>query len=920
MTEAAASVGHQALRDAHLALCSPLVDDAMFRGAMGASRSDLGAVVRYLALDVSERPELSPYFDRLTYTVMNQDVAQTGADPLLHFIQYGFAQLRMPHPLIDLQHIVSADPHALGKPYSLAALIELLEYDLASPGPYFDPVLYRDTLGRDAPQRAALRHYLSAGMAQGWRPNPYFDPAWYVRTHEDTPRDAMGALRHFAILGDRQGRTPSPEFDGSAYRARYPDVARSGVPPLAHFLTYGLREGRLAIAARTAATTAVDAATVPPIEAEECRAEYERMRGRLIGARNDRVGAVRAGPPRLITGKASAANLARIQLAAAPVPRVSVLVPMFDELDYTVECLVALSRSRTRVSFEVIVADDASTDPAVASLTAVPNLRIVRQPVNSGFIRNCNAAFLQCRGAYVLVLNNDTQVQPGALDHLVAVMDADRGIAAAGPKLIYPNGRLQEAGCFVRADGTSGMAGLGGDPDEGAWCYDRDVVYCSGAALMVRRSLVGDQLFDPRYHPAYCEDVDLCLRFIEAGQRIRYVHEAVVVHHLSVSTNRGSRVRKAQGIVRNQQRLTERWGPLLDRLDRIRPLAFYLPQFHPTPQNDLWWGKGFTEWTNVVKARPCYAGHYQPHLPSDLGFYDLRSAETLTAQAELARRYGIEGFCVYYYNLGGERVLSRPLEVVRADPSIPFQWCLCWANENWTRRWDGGTGELLAEQLYDDATLATVIADAVAHAQDPRYIRVNGRPLFLVYRVLLLPDPAGFAAACRGAFAEAGFPGVHLVYVESMETVHRAVPPSGLGFDAAVEFPPHGRAVVAPHPVHVLRDDWEGNRYSYPETVAALSQSPTVPYPRYPAVFPGWDNTPRQPRGGDSFEGATPELFRAHVEDRVEAVRQHLMGDERLLFVNAWNEWAEGAHLEPDHGYGHRWLEALRDGVTGPAA
>ena len=188
-------------------------------------------------------------------------------------------------------------------------------------------------------------------------------------------------------------------------------------------------------------------------------------------------------------------------------------------------------------------------------------------------------------------------------------------------------------------------------------------------------------------------------------------------------------------------------------MDAVRVLAFYLPQFHPTPENDLWWGAGFTEWTNVVKARPSYAGHYQPHLPADLGFYDLRTPDALRRQALLARRYGIEGFCVYYYNFGSRRVLSQPLETVRANPDIPFRWCLCWANENWTKHWDGGEREILLEQSYEQATLDAIIADAVAQAADPRYIRVNGRPLFLVYRPLLLPDPPGFAAQCRAAFA-----------------------------------------------------------------------------------------------------------------------------------------------------------------------
>ena len=516
----------------------------------------------------------------------------------------------------------------------------------------------------------------------------------------------------------------------------------------------------------------------------------------------------------------------------------------------------------------------------------------------------------------MLLLNNDTQVMPGAIDRMVAVLDRDATIGAAGPKLIYPDGRVQEAGCFVKPNGESGMVGLFGDPAEGGYCYDRDVPYCSGAALMVRRGIVGEVLFDELFRPAYCEDADLCLRLIAAGHRIRYVSAAVVMHHLSVSSNRQSITRKLRTITRNQQKLVERWGGMLAEMDRVRTLAFYLPQFHPTPENDLWWGPGFTEWTNVTKAQPSYVGQYQPHLPADLGFYDLRTPEALARQGEMAARYGIDGFVVYYYNFGARRVLHRPLEVVRANPEIPFNWCLCWANENWTKHWDGGTREVLLEQSYDEATLSSIIADAVEQAADPRYIRVDGKPLFLLYRPLLLPDCRVFAAMARTAFAMAGFPGVHLVYVESMEAVDRGVKPQDLGFDASVEFPPQGIAARSEAAVEVLKENWAGLRFDYPETMLNFIKRQSVPYARYPAVFPSWDNTARQKLRGHSFDGVSPEAFRVFVEEKLDEVRSFHMGGERLLFVNAWNEWAEGTHLEPDIAYGHRWLEALRDAVV----
>jgi GT2 family glycosyltransferase len=913
------------LQRAHRALCASFVDTEMFRDGLGGTRADIGTVMRYLQMPQRKRPALTPYFDAVFYAASNPDLARTGEDPLIHFILTGFAEQRSPHPMIDLAFIVSEDPFVLGEPASLDALVELLEFDLANPSPYFDQAFYARELGASAPTRGLLRHFLTTGLAAGHQPNAYLDPGWYARSRPEIPSDAYAALRHFVVLGDLLGHAAGPDFDGERYRARYPDVADAGTPPLRHYLVNGRHEGRQAVAERFAPPAAQLASASAPVglpiafTAAEIADADAAMRARLDQMWQDRKDAVSVASPMLVAELGTRDQIDSLLFRPAAAPRVSILIPVYNELDYTADCLASLVENGPSFPFEVIVADDGSTDPDAALLGRVENLVYIRQPRNLGFIRNCNAGFAQCRAEYVLLLNNDTQIMPGAIERLVAVLDANPDIGAVGPKLIYPNGRLQEAGCFIRANGESGMVGLFADPEEGGYCYDRDVMYCSGAALLVRRALAGPVLFDEAYLPAYCEDADLCLRLIAAGHRVRYAHEALVVHHLSVSTNRDSAARKHRQIARNQQKLSERWSALLPALDQVRTLAFYLPQFHPTPENDLWWGAGFTEWTNVTKARPSYAGQYQPHLPADLGFYDLRSGAALAQQATLAQRYGIDGFCVYYYNFGSRRVLSAPMDVVRADPTIPFRWCLCWANENWTKHWDGGEREILLEQSYDEATLAAIIDDAVAQAADPRYLRVNGKPLFLVYRPLKLPDAAGFARMCRAAFARAGQPGVHLVYVESMEAVDQNLRPADIGFDAAVEFPPQGRAVAATQSADIVKEGWSGYRYDYAETVAAFLGRDSVPYPRYPAVFPSWDNTPRQPLRGTSFDGCTPEAFRVYAEAKIEEARCHFIGEERLLFVNAWNEWAEGAHLEPDTGYGHRWLEALRDAISAKA-
>jgi GT2 family glycosyltransferase len=913
------------LRRVHRLLCARFVDEAAFQAALGGGRGDIGTVARYLALPVMKRPILSIYFDRDFYFASNPEVFERMDDPLLHFLTEGFAALRSPHPLIDLGFMVREDASALGSPPELDALLDLLDYDLAAPSPYFDPDWYAESLAHAGPPHGQLRHFLTTGLAEGRRPNRWLDPGWYAAHYDDVPKDRYGALRHFLLVGDAQGRAAGPTFDGRLYRRRYVDVADAGVPPLRHYLTNGRREGRQLPVERIAPLPgpAAPGAFVPvaaalPIDPAQAAIADAAMRRLLDEAQQVRKDAFVPSAPAL-AAPGSEAGIAGLAFPPAANPRLSILVPAYDEFAHTLACLRAIEAAPPPVPFEVVLADDASPDPAMAGFAAVANLVYLRQSQNAGFVRNCNAAWARCRGAFVLLLNNDTRVLPGAIGCMLAAFEADPDIAAVGPKLIYPNGRLQEAGCYIRPNGEGAMVGLFADPQEPAFCRDRDVTYCSGAALMLRRAAVGEVLFDEAFYPAYCEDADLCLRLIAAGRRVRYVADAVVVHYLSVSTNRQAPARKARNIARNQQKLAERWGELLAQLDRVRPIAFYLPQFHTTPENDFWWGAGFTEWTNVVRAQPSYAGHYQPHLPADLGFYDLRTPDALTRQAKLARRYGIDGFCVYYYNFGSGSLLGAPIEVVRANPEMPFHWCLCWANENWTKHWDGGTREVLLEQSYDAATLDAIIGDAIAQAGDPRYLRVNGKPLFLVYRPLRLPDPRAFAAAARAAFVRAGFPGLHLVYVEGMEAVDKRLKPVDLGFDACVEFPPHGRAAPAEAAADIIKPDWSGYRYDYPRTVLAFCGRESVPYTRYPAVFPSWDNTPRQPQNGTSFDGATPEAFRVYVEEKIEEVRQFLIGDERLLFINAWNEWAEGAHLEPDTGFGHRWLEALRDALDAKA-
>lgn len=334
----------------------------------------------------------------------------------------------------------------------------------------------------------------------------------------------------------------------------------------------------------------------------------------------------------------------------------------------------------------------------------------------------------------------------------------------------------------------------------------------------------------------------------------------------------------------------------------VRALAFYLPQYHPTPENDAWWGPGFTEWTNVARARPQFRGHYQPHIPRDLGFYDLRLRETRLAQASAVKSAGLEALCYYHYWFNGRRLLGHPLDAMLAsdEPDLPF--CLCWANEDWTRAWDGRSGEYLVRQHYSVHDDEEHMRWLLRVFEDPRYVRVNGRPLLLVYRVELLPDPARTAELWRRSATDAGEQEPYLCNVQSFVNAN----PADYGFDAAVEFQPDWsnlprpyRSARLPETISTRAAMRKGLEiYSYDEHVQKAQCSGGVPYLRFPCVMPSWDNSARRGGGGLVFHESCPETYERWLESAVSVARQ-LPAGERLLFINAWNEWGEGNHLEP---------------------
>lgn len=350
-----------------------------------------------------------------------------------------------------------------------------------------------------------------------------------------------------------------------------------------------------------------------------------------------------------------------------------------------------------------------------------------------------------------------------------------------------------------------------------------------------------------------------------------------------------------------------------------RAIALYLPQFHPIPENDAWWGKGFTEWTNVAKAKSLFRGHYQPHIPSDLGFYDLRVEETRIHQAEIAELYGIEAFCYYHYWFAGRRILNRPFDEVVATKKPSLSFCLCWANETWSGVWHGAPKQVLIEQTYPG------LEDHQAHFRtlfpafnDKRYLRVDGKPVFLVYKPLAIPDLQNTLDLWRDMAARAGLGGMYIIGVslDSDEIGNL----TAFGYDAVTRTPAFARrpwATWRENPALWLRYKIAHKRgiptvYEFSDFAERHKPEKIVDYESYPTVVHAWDNTPRSGINGVAYRNPDPKIFRSLLNSALDSVIDKPF-DRRLIFLKSWNEWAEGNHLEPDLKFGKSYLEVVSD-------
>ncbi len=347
-------------------------------------------------------------------------------------------------------------------------------------------------------------------------------------------------------------------------------------------------------------------------------------------------------------------------------------------------------------------------------------------------------------------------------------------------------------------------------------------------------------------------------------------------------------------------------------MSKIKAIAFYLPQFHAIPENDEWWGNGFTEWRNVKRGKPVFDGHYQQRIPTELGYYDLVQDKSIQKkQMELAKKYDIYGFCYYYYWFNGKRLLEKPLNQVLENEDLDLPFCICWANENWTRRWDGLDKEILISQSHSIDSDMRFIDEVIPILKDKRYIKLEDAPMLLVYRVNLLPNPFKTIENWRERCKEAGIESIHICAVQSIGITD----PRVFGCDSAVEFPPSGfwRFLKPKRYVENLDPNFKGYLYDYNDIVEIALRKKRVNYSLYRGAMLGFDNVARKLNSGVIFHNFTIESYKKWLLGCIAYEKHYQPKEKQILFINSWNEWGEGTYLEPDEKFGLQYLEATKE-------
>lgn len=744
-----------------------------------------------------------------------------------------------------------------------------------NPHPLFDTSYYLRA-NPDVADRGInpLVHFLQSGGMEGRCPHPLFNTPYYLEKNPFLLKSRINPLEHYLLVGGKTGRNPNLNFDSAWYMKKHPGLVEAGITPLQHYVVWGLDVGWTTCARANVERKAdeeIDTAVVLHLYYTELWIEISALLQSLGGDFD-----------------------LYVTLCAETAGDISARI--LEEFPWA-RILMVENRGRDIGPFFEVLKDE-----RIFSYRYICKIHSKKSPHRVDGDAWRTHIYQQLLG------------DPGLVGEIKQVFDENEDVGIVGP--------ATQLDCSAESWGSNREQMFNLVERMGLDAKYLKLEFFAGSMFWFRPSALeplrnlylGIEDFDS-------ENAQLDGTLAHAMERVFPLSAKAAglkIHpFVRRAARQGQEARndetkaECQSAVRDEKSATSISPTAMD----FKLIAFYLPQYHPIPENDEWWGKGFTEWTNVTKARPLFKGHIQPKLPTDLGFYDLRLPETRRAQAKLARQYGIHGFCYYYYWFDGKRLLERPLNDMLAsgDPNFPF--CICWANENWTRRWDGLEQEVLAEQTYSIDSSRRFIRDVIPILRDPRYIHFEGKPVLMIYRANSIPQINETVAMWRQECRLAGVGEIHLCAVRftGMVDVHE------LGFDAAVDFPPHGMQVEEiSAQMEGLDPAFEGFIYDYNQVVhndlEALGKG--YEHPVHRTVMLGWDNTARRGKAAHLAYGATPEAYKSWLTGVLHQEIEHNPKRESLVFINAWNEWAEGTVLEPDQHHGRGYLEATLEALT----
>ncbi len=850
------------------------------------------------------------------YYLANAKLADPDENLLEHFLLHGVHLEIDPHPLISFDWMRFSRPDLFERALTPHLFFSIFESNLLSTSPFFDIAYYKRITKGARGFKSAFVDYVLRGADLGLSPCRWFDVDHYRETYPDVPEGGMPALLHFMQVGDAEMRSPSERFDPTWYQEQYSNSAHQIEHPLHHFLRWGRMsrhapspEGRNE-ARTTARNHRMDQASVNLVydpKPDEYRDAYRRTRSvtaaalsRALVSLRDPAGAAPAAAPDRQPRRRAAPGPA---FSASDAPRVEVVI-------HNATKLFPVTRSLRSLRLALQALPDHDVAVTVVFDQATQEQQAASQLANkAGGVRLAHwqeTAPLKTRAPYVLFLSAGTELGAQDLTALTQGLHAHSGAVAVAPLIVNSQGGLVAAGGMTHADGSLHLVGQGMTPRTCPWARDRAVPWAPLTAMLVERAALdaaGPGLWS---HLQANRPVDLAMALRQQGGSLHLVAQA--------RAQRRSGVRHPARDQAEAQRIVHDHGDQIARDLSLKVIAQFFPHFSPDPVVQGLNGAGTTDWYHVGKTHPGFVGHYQPHIPADLGYYDSRLGQVLDQQIALARQYGVDGFLLRYYNLSGQRVLGDTFDQLCQGRFDGFQHALCWDTRGIEDLVDPvEKGVAPPRQSFDDRVLDAVLEDAVAAARVQGCLQVDGKPLFVVSDIDRLPDAGAFAQRARRAFQAAGFDDVHLAMLGAdSQALSFGSSPADFGFDSLIQEPPRGiEASKSKRGAKTFRA-LDIQMQDYRDIAAGAVRGAVTPYRSFPGLCAGWDDTPRRRLQHRVLLDQSPAAFQAWMHSATDVLDQGVIGDDRMLFVTAWNHWAAGAHLEPDLAFGHAWLQALR--------